>query len=87
MDKYIPKELTGSLFKNDKGDNEKRPDYRGDASIEGVIYEMAAWIRESASGTKYMSISFKAKEQPQPVKAAPKKQERVYSDMDQEIPF
>jgi len=27
---------TGSLFKADKGDNEKRPDYRGSVNVDGV---------------------------------------------------
>jgi hypothetical protein len=37
---------SGALFINDKGDNEKRPDYRGTINIEGVIYKLAGWKRE-----------------------------------------
>jgi len=62
---FIPKDLSGSLFKNDKGDNAARPDYRGDAMIDGTVYEIAAWIKPMASDAnkRYMSLSFKAKEQ------------------------
>jgi hypothetical protein len=61
---FIPKELSGSLFKNDKGENALRPDYRGDCMVDGVMYEMAAWIKPLASDAskRFMSISFKPKE-------------------------
>lgn len=53
--------LTGVLFKNDKGDNEKRPDYKGSAEIEGVQYWVSAWIKEGAKG-KFMSMKYERKE-------------------------
>ena len=28
------RELTGVLFRNDKGDNDKRPDYRGTCQVQ-----------------------------------------------------
>ena len=31
-------EMKGVLFKNDKGDNEKRPDIKGELTIEGVTH-------------------------------------------------
>ena len=53
---YEPKEKSGSLFKNDKGENAARPDYRGDIMIEGVVYSLSAWIKEGQKG-KFMSLS------------------------------
>ena len=51
-----------ALFKNDKGDNDKRPDYRGDGmDLDGNPIEVAAWIREGAKG-KFMSCKIKLKE-------------------------
>ena len=45
-----------ALFKNDKGDNEARPDYTGNVTLEnGKEMRMAAWIRESKSGLKFLS--------------------------------
>lgn len=87
MDKYLPKEMTGNLFKNDKGDNDKRPDYRGDAMINGELVEMAAWIKDGQKG-KYMSISFKVKEEA-PAKPQPKQRQAVMVDdmPHDEIPF
>ena len=82
MAEYTPNELNGNLFKNDKGDNPARPDYRGDAMVNGVIYKMAAWIKESANGTKYMSIKFDPKEGA--AAPAPVKQQAAVDDT---IPF
>jgi len=52
-------ELRGALFKNDKGDNPARPDYRGRSTIEGKTYRVSAWIRTArATGAKYMSLAY-----------------------------
>lgn len=61
--------LTGVLFKNDKGENEKRPDYKGSAEIEGVQYWVSAWIRDGAKG-KFMSMKYERKEHHAAAKAA-----------------
>ena len=58
---YDHKDNSGSLFKNDKGDNPSRPDYRGDCKIGGEVYEIAAWIKDGKNG-KFMSLSFKPKQ-------------------------
>lgn len=61
---YQPKEGNGALFKNDKGDNPARPDYRGDVMVGGVVYEISAWIKPlpSDSSKKFMSLSAKPKD-------------------------
>jgi hypothetical protein len=64
---FIPKEGNGSLFKNDKGDNPARPDYRGDAMVNGEHVEISAWLKPLPSdpSKRYMSLSFKPKQPPQ----------------------
>jgi hypothetical protein len=77
-------EKRGVLFKNDKGDNERRPDYRGKATLEGKEYKLSAWIREPKSGgAKFMSITFEPADAPREQAAA----ERVAAALDDEIPF
>lgn len=56
---YEMKEGQGSLFKNDKKGNDKRPDYRGECLINGEKLEISAWIKEGKKG-KFMSLSIKA---------------------------
>lgn len=60
---YEPKEGSGALFKNDKGDNQARPDYRGDIMLGGKLYEVSGWIKPlpSDSSKKFMSLSGKPK--------------------------
>ena len=44
------------LFKNDKGDNEARPDYTGTGTLPDCKeMRFAAWIMESKSGVKFLS--------------------------------
>lgn len=76
----------GVLFKNDKGGNDKRPDYRGSATIDGVDLNISAWIKRSQkTGDAYMSLSF------EPKQGAPKKATRApvmdESDPNDDIPF
>ena len=49
-------DLTFAMFKNDKGENQARPDYTGTVTLEGgKEMRMAAWVREAKSGVKYLS--------------------------------
>ena len=77
--------LSGVLFKNDKGDNEKRPDYKGSAEIDGVQYWVSAWIRDGAKG-KFMSMKYERKDKqaaaPAPVTVA----SSGYGDLS-DVPF
>lgn len=74
---YQPKEGSGALFKNDKGDNPARPDYRGDLMVGGVVYEVSGWIKPLPSNAekKFMSLSAKPKQdrqqQQQPARRPP----------------
>lgn len=86
MTTYTPRELSGSLFKNDKGDNPNRPDYRGDICINGVVYSLSAWIKEGQRG-KFMSLQATPKPATQPAvvtdtppPAAPRRQTQAEQD-------
>lgn len=76
---YEPKDGSGALFKNDKGDNPARPDYRGDVMVGGVVYELSAWIKPLASDAskRFMSLSAKPKQGQQAPQrqAAPSRQQ------------
>ena len=49
----------GVIFKNDKKGNENWADYQGKAVVDGVEYYTSIWVKKSASGTMYMSQTFK----------------------------
>jgi len=47
MSDYTPQPNTFTLFANDKGDNPKRPDYRGDIIMpDGTKMRLSAWVKE-----------------------------------------
>jgi hypothetical protein len=54
--------MKGVLFKNDKGENPARPDYRGSCVINNVDYNISGWIKASKkTGDKFMSLKIEAK--------------------------
>jgi uncharacterized protein (DUF736 family) len=59
MNNYTPQPNTFSLFLNDKGGNEKRPDRKGDGNIviDGKTYnlKLSGWERTSQGGKQYLS--------------------------------
>jgi len=72
---------TGALFKNDKGDNPNRPDYRGNLDVGGTEYWISAWLKTSKKGQKFMSLSVSAKDE----NKAPNPANN--DDFNDEIPF
>lgn len=62
MSDYQQRDNSGSLFRNNKKEEDNHPDYNGSCMIDGVEYWMNAWLKESKKGTKFMSFSFKPKE-------------------------
>jgi uncharacterized protein (DUF736 family) len=85
---YEAKDLTGSLFKNDRKEKDTHADYRGSVLIDGSEYWLDAWINESNSGTKYMSLKFKLKDQQQPSNGQRRPQPAAFdTDLDDDVPF
>ena len=80
---------SGVLFKNDKGDNPKRPDYRGSLNVGGVEYNISGWIRKSQkTGDSFLSLKIEPKKDFKgPKKAAPVVQKPIsednWSDLDE----
>ena len=56
MSDYTPQPNTFTLFANDKGDNPKRPDYKGDIVLpDGTKMRLSAWVKEGKSGKRFLS--------------------------------
>lgn len=75
---------TISVNRNDKGDNENRPDFKADINIGGVRYFASLWQREGAYGTFLSGPVEKADDKYQPgasepeAKAEPAKSDQQY---------
>lgn len=81
---FIPKEGSGSLFKNDQGDNPARPRYKGDIMLGGVLYDIAGWVKPKTSdpSENFLSLVGKPKDAAKPVaKSAPA------PELDDDMPF
>ena len=77
---------TGALFKNDKKQSDRHPDYNGSCEVNGVEMWMSAWLKTSNGGKKYMSFSFNPKEA-QANKSQPSQAPANNFDEDGDIPF
>ena len=71
----------GSLFKNDRKDDTKFPDYKGSLNVDGIDYWLSAWIKISKDGAKFMSLSIKNKN------ADAFLNKKVKQEDDSDIPF
>jgi len=88
---YELRDNSGNLFKNEKREKENQPHARGEAMIDGVVYQISAWTKDGSKG-KFQSLSFQRKEQRQD---PPAKQQQSYGqssggnarELDDEIPF
>lgn len=79
--KQNQRDNSGVLFRSDKKDNDRAPDYKGNITVGGQDYWLSAWIKEGKSG-KFMGLAVSPKEEYQP-KQAPKK----VSIADEDLPF
>lgn len=75
---------TGALFKNSKKETEKHPDYTGTIDVDGTEYRLAAWIRTSKAGTKYMSLAVSNQEQ---AAKKPQKAQEASGAFSDDVPF
>lgn len=76
----------GTLFRNDRRETDKHPEYTGSINIRGEEFWLSAWVKESRDGSKkFFSLSVKEKEQrgSKPQKAPTSLQEQLNDD----IPF
>ena len=83
------RELSGTLSRNTKRENEKQPEFRGTATIGGVAYRISAWVKEGDSG-KFFSLAFSPKEAQQGVQSKPSAPPATYKAKtlnDDFIPF
>lgn len=75
----------GSLFKNDRKDDAKFPDYKGSINVDGTDYWLSAWIKVSKDGNKFMSLSVKNKNADASLQPKKKVKQEQFDDLD--MPF
>lgn len=58
---FEQRDMTGALFINDKRENERHPNAKGNALINGVEYWVSAWTKTDRNGNKFQSLAFEEK--------------------------
>jgi len=75
---------SGAIFKNDRKEDDKQPDYTGSINVDGEDYWLAGWVKTAGPsaknpGKKFLSLAVTQKDPP----SAPRTDEEI----DDDIPF
>lgn len=80
----------GGIWKNDKKETEKHPDFRGDINVEGVEYWVSGWKRKPDANPKSPALQLSlTKKEAKPAQATqPPAQSQGSDDFyDEDIPY
>ena len=89
---YEKRDMSGSLFKNDRKEKDTHADYRGEIRIDGKDYWLSCWIKEGKNG-KFLSLAAKLKDgtsaRPDPAAAVLNETRKHFpnAQLDDEVPF
>ena len=72
---------SGVLFRNEKKQTEKHPDFTGSINSDGREFFLSAWVNETNDGRKYFKLSLSPKDE------KPSKPAQQQSIPDEDIPF
>ena len=78
----------GAIWKNDRKERDKQPDFTGDAKVDGIDYRVSGWKREPGANpaTPALRLSFRRK-QPEVSTPAVQASQAPPTDFDDDIPF
>jgi len=62
MSEYVPKDMSGSLWVNDRKEKDTHADYQGSCVIDGKQFWISGWKNTSSGGKTYLGLKFKLKE-------------------------
>ena len=76
----------GAIWKNEKKETDKHPDFTGSINVDGHDYWLSGWRRPEGASSKAPAMKFQIKRKDgKPQQAETRQSTRA--DMDDEIPF
>ena len=98
---YEQRDMSGSMFGNDRKETANHPDFKGSCMVAGVEYWVSGWSKAPEGKRAYTSLAFTKKEprvegQPEPQRspagtvAKPEgvsKGTKAILDMEDDVPF
>ncbi len=88
MKKEFDETNRGSIWKNDKKETDKHPDFTGSLNVDGVEYWVSAWKRKEGASAKAPALSFSIKPKDDKPVARKPGEKRPVDDLDSDlIPF
>lgn len=89
MEKQYDNTNRGSLFNNDRKEQENHPDMTGTLNVGGVEYRISGWKRTSKGGQKYLSLSVREKTDmgTAPARQAEPPRQAKQDDFNDDVPF
>ncbi len=80
------REGSGILFQNQKK-SPNHPDWKGEALVNGVMVQIAGWVKLTKKGDEFISLKIEEKrEERQQERPAPKPASK-FDDLKDDIPF
>ena len=73
----------GAIWKNDKKETDKHPDFRGELNVGGTEYWVSAWKRSPGAPEKSPALSFSVTPKDSVVKSEPAPKQQT----DDDFPF
>lgn len=87
MTKEFDDRNRGAIWKNDRKETDKHPDFTGTLNVDGHDYWVSAWKRRDDAPTKAPALSFSVKLKDGKPSPTAKPTTTAAQDMDDEIPF
>lgn len=72
----------GAIWKNDRKDSDRHPDFKGSLNVDGIEYWVSAWRRKEGASPQSPALSFRVERKDAPAPApAPARGATGFEDM------